>query len=150
MTVEGDLMARCRARGVELSVGPGGATLVWEAGAPPPADLLADLARHKADVLGLLARPRGLAPAWDPAEAERLLSHLRGELARLERAWPGGQFPPAKAGAVRIAAEVCETYALDHDLEAARGWNPLALLRAAVPWAVGLATPPTPAPGGTS
>jgi hypothetical protein len=81
---------------------------------------------------------------WDQAEADRLLDHLRRRLARLERAWPKGQFPPVKANVVRIAVEVCESYVRDHDLEAARGWDALALLRAAVPWAVGLATPPTP------
>jgi hypothetical protein len=82
--------------------------------------------------------------AWDQAEADRLLDHLRRELAQLERAWPGGQFPPVKANVVQVAVEVCESYIRDHDLEAARGWDALALLRAAVPWALRLATPPTP------
>src|SRR5438094_6498934 len=34
--------------------------------------------------------------AWDQAEAERLLDHLRRELARLERTWPGGQVSPGQ------------------------------------------------------
>ena len=55
MTVAVELLARCRAAGVELAVGPGGASLLWEATADPPADLLADLladlAANKADVL---------------------------------------------------------------------------------------------------
>jgi hypothetical protein len=53
MTDASDLLARCRALGIALAPGPDG-TLAWEAGADPPADLLADLARHKADVLALL------------------------------------------------------------------------------------------------
>jgi hypothetical protein len=83
-------------------------------------------------------------PPWDQAEADGLLGHLRRELARLERAWPGGKFPPVQANVVQTAVEVCESYVRDRDLEAARGWDALALLRAAVPWALGLATPPTP------
>jgi hypothetical protein len=47
------LLARCRALGIDLMAGPGGA-LLWEADADPPADLLADLAAHKAELLDLL------------------------------------------------------------------------------------------------
>ena len=89
-------------------------------------------------------------PPWDQAEAERLLDHLRREVARLEAAWPGGKFPPGQANVVQIAVEVCESYATNYDLEAARGWDALALLRRAVPWAVEIAgrrhTPPAAAP----
>jgi hypothetical protein len=49
-----ELHSRCRALGIALAAGPKGA-LAWEADAEPPADLLADLARHKAELLGLLA-----------------------------------------------------------------------------------------------
>jgi hypothetical protein len=45
---------------------------------------------------------------------------------------------------VQIGVAICEAYVRDHDLEAARGWDALALLREAVPWVVGLATPPAP------
>jgi hypothetical protein len=79
---------------------------------------------------------------WDQAEAERLLGHLRRELARLEQAWPGGRLPPVKANAVGVYIEVCEGYVRDHDLEVARGWDALELLRAAVARALTLATPP--------
>jgi hypothetical protein len=86
-----------------------------------------------------------ITPAvWDQAEAERLLGRLRHELARLERTWPGGTFPPVRANAVRIFTEVCESYVRDHDLEAARGWDVLALLRGAVARVLTLATLPTP------
>jgi hypothetical protein len=54
MTAVVELLARCRAMGIELGVGAGGTSLVWEADAEPPADLLADLAANKAAVLPLI------------------------------------------------------------------------------------------------
>jgi hypothetical protein len=48
-----ELLARCRALGIVLAAGPGGA-LVWEADDDPPADLLEDLANNKAGVLDAL------------------------------------------------------------------------------------------------
>ena len=59
MTAAVELLARCRTLGVELGAGAGGASLLWEAGREPPADLLADLAAHKADVLALVRGPFG-------------------------------------------------------------------------------------------
>jgi hypothetical protein len=59
MTAAVELLARCRAAGVELGVGSGGASLLWEAAADPPAELLANLAANKADVLTLLRSPFG-------------------------------------------------------------------------------------------
>lgn len=54
-----ELLALCRAAGVELGVGSGGASLVWEAAADPPTELLADLAANKADVLAAIRGPFG-------------------------------------------------------------------------------------------
>ena len=54
-----DLLGRCRALGIELGVGSGGASLLWEARADPPAGLLADLAANKAAVLALVRGPHG-------------------------------------------------------------------------------------------
>jgi len=59
MTVAVELLARCRAAGVELGVGSGGASLLWQAAADPPAELLADLATNKAAVLALVRGPNG-------------------------------------------------------------------------------------------
>jgi hypothetical protein len=73
-----------------------------------------------------------------------LLEHLRRELAWLERLWPKERFPPVKANVIGIYTEVCEGYVRDHELEAARGWDALDLLRSAVRSALTLATPPTP------
>jgi hypothetical protein len=50
------LVNRCRLLGIALAAGPDGA-LIWEADADPPADLLAELARHKAALLAFLAVP---------------------------------------------------------------------------------------------
>jgi hypothetical protein len=54
-----DLLARCRALGIELGAGSGGASLLWEADADPPADLLEELAANKADLLALVRGPFG-------------------------------------------------------------------------------------------
>jgi hypothetical protein len=59
MTSAAELVARCRALGIELGVGSGGASLLWEADADPPADLLTDLAANKAAVLALVRGPFG-------------------------------------------------------------------------------------------
>ena len=54
-----ELLARCRALGIELGDGTGGASLLWEAHADPPAELLAELAANKSAVLALVRGPRG-------------------------------------------------------------------------------------------
>ncbi len=59
MSAAVELLARCRAAAVELGVGSGGASLLWEAVGDPPADLLADLAANKAEVLALIRGPHG-------------------------------------------------------------------------------------------
>ncbi len=59
MTAAVELLARCRAAGVELGVAAGGARLLWEADADPPEDLLADLTANKAAVLALIRGPQG-------------------------------------------------------------------------------------------
>jgi hypothetical protein len=62
MTIAAELVARCRALDMELGIGSGGARLVWEAAADPPADLLAALAANKPDVLALVRSPNGHCP----------------------------------------------------------------------------------------
>jgi hypothetical protein len=59
MTTAAELVARCRALGIELGVICGGATLVWESRSDPPTDLIADLSRHKAEVLALVRSLHG-------------------------------------------------------------------------------------------
>jgi hypothetical protein len=63
-----ELLARCRARGIDITLGPDG-TLLWEADADPPAEALAALAEHKAEVLAFLAAQAGaLSPSSGPSE----------------------------------------------------------------------------------
>jgi hypothetical protein len=94
------LLARCRALGIALAAGEGGA-LLWEADADPPADLAEALVRHKADVLALLrtaAPGRGPSPVcftvptvpWDKAEADGLLAEVQERRRQRfgERGWP--------------------------------------------------------------
>ncbi len=59
MTAAVELLARCRAAGVELGVGSGGSSLLWEARGDPPAGMLVDLAANKAAVLALIRGPHG-------------------------------------------------------------------------------------------
>jgi hypothetical protein len=76
---------------------------------------------------------------WDQAEADRLLYHLRTELDHMRRRMYGGRFPPVLANVVRIGVEVCEAYVANRDVEAARGWDPMELLRMAVPCVLSMA-----------
>jgi hypothetical protein len=133
-----DLLCRCRALGIALSPGERG-KLVWVAPGEPPADVLADLAANKLQVLGLLH----LSSTWDPAEAERLLAGLRSEV-DMVRAGFGGVPPAPLAMLLADALTIGERYIRDHEIEAARGWNALELLRDLVPHVRDLAARWTP------
>jgi hypothetical protein len=126
MTV-GDLFFGCRAMGIYLTSGPDG-TLCWEADTDPPADLLAGLAAHKADVL---ARLRGVPP-WNQAEADRLLSELRAEIQQIAAGF-GGQLPHPLGMLLGDAVRIGERFVREHDAEAGLGWDALDLLRGLVP-----------------
>jgi hypothetical protein len=60
-------------------------------------------------------------------------------LAQFEGDYPGGHFPPPIAGAVAVCLEIAEGYARGHEQAAARGWDPLELLRGCLPWALSVA-----------
>jgi hypothetical protein len=72
MTAAAELLARCRALGIELGVGSGGSALVWEAETDPPADVLDGLAANKAELLVLCRGPNG-----NCHECGRALDHKR-------------------------------------------------------------------------
>jgi hypothetical protein len=117
-----ELLSRCRALGIDVAEGPGGA-LLWEADADPPADLLVGLTVSKVDILALLRQ----GPLWDPAEADRLLAELRIDVERIKADF--GNRPPAPlAMMLADALAIGARYIRDHDAEAARGWDALALL----------------------
>jgi hypothetical protein len=84
-------------------------------------------------------RPAIPGPPFDQAEADAILADLRRQLAEVERRQYGGKFPPVLATVVNDCLEVAAGYARDHELEAARGWDAMKLLRGAVPWALGVA-----------
>jgi hypothetical protein len=65
------LLEQCRTLGIFLSVGPS-ESLDWEADDDPPAELLAALAAHKAELLVLVARDRAPVPAPQTADATEL------------------------------------------------------------------------------
>jgi hypothetical protein len=128
-----DLLARCRALGLDLSAGPDSG-LNWEADTDPPAELLADLAGSKAELLALLraAEVQTPAPPWDQAEADGLLVELRSEVERIKAEF-GGPLPRPLEMLLADALGIGERYIRDHDMEAARGWDALALLGELVP-----------------
>jgi hypothetical protein len=129
MTDAADLVARCRAMSIDLTAEPDGG-LTWEAVADPPSELLADLSACKAEVLALLrvAEARAPVPPWDQAEGERLLAELRSEVERIAAGFRG-PLPRPLAVLLDDALVIGERYIRDHDMEAARGWDALALLR---------------------
>jgi hypothetical protein len=67
-------------------------------------------------------------PAWDQAAADRLLAGARAAVVSVAQAVDSGRLPAVKAAAARTWLEVAEGYYLGHALEAARGWDALALL----------------------
>jgi hypothetical protein len=73
-----------------------------------------------------------LIPAWDQAAAGRLLAELRAEVAAVEAVF-GGRTPAPLATAMADALAIAEGYVANHDLEARRGWDALALLRGVAP-----------------
>jgi hypothetical protein len=121
----GELLVRCRDLGFDLVAE--GEAIVLEA-VDPSAELLAALAAHKPELLALLRE----LPPWDQVEADRLLGELRSEVARIEATF--GACPPAPlAPLLDDAIAIGERYIRDHELEAARGWDALELLRDLVP-----------------
>lgn len=73
-----------------------------------------------------------LRETWDQVEAERLLAHLREELARIERQKCRGRFPPELANVVADGLGIADGCVRNHEQEAARGWDAMQLLRGIV------------------
>jgi hypothetical protein len=70
MTAAVELLARCRAAGVELGAGSGG-TVLWEADGDSPPDLLAGLAANKAALLAMIRGPSERGNRSPPCRNER-------------------------------------------------------------------------------
>jgi hypothetical protein len=86
-----ELLARCRAAGVELGAGAGGA-LIWEADADLPAGLLVELAAHKAALLALVRGPFGNCDQCGrPLDPKRRCWHCCERLCACGR-WTGSAF----------------------------------------------------------
>jgi hypothetical protein len=68
-------------------------------------------------------------PAWDAAEADRVLAQLRADLARIEREQHRGRFHPLLARVLADGVAVAESFIANHEREAAAGWDPMKLLR---------------------
>jgi hypothetical protein len=131
MTFAKDLLFRCSLGGIRLRL-EGDGSVAWEADADPAPELLAALTANKADVVALLATGLTPVPPWDQGEADRVLSKLRAEVDQLRRSF-GGKFPEPLGTIVADYVDVAEGYAHDREAEAARGWDPLELLRGVRP-----------------
>jgi hypothetical protein len=93
MSTAAELVARCGALGIELGVSCGGAALVWEWEDDPPADLLADLTRHKAAVLALVRGPHGNCDRCGrPLDEKRRCWHCHDRVCVDCRGWTGSAF----------------------------------------------------------
>jgi hypothetical protein len=109
------------------------------------ADLRHTIVTYKPALLALLtgAEKPAAAFTWDQAGAEGLLAQLREALARAEAAVFAGKVPAVRVATQRTWLVVAGGYVRNRDLEAARGWDALALLRSAAARAVILATKPS-------
>ena len=97
---------------------------------PIPTDLRVLLVQHKPALLALLTTR--LVASWDQAEVDRLLGEVRGVLATAVIEHEAGRLTAAQLAAVRTWLEVAEEYARNHNLELARGWDMMVLIRSAV------------------
>jgi hypothetical protein len=132
-----DLLSEARAAGLVVTT-DGDKLLIR---GPKRADALArQLLAQKAEVLPLLTTldvtqpPRPAQPAvdampWDAAAADRLLAEFRYDLAQLERERFHGQFFYPFSAYVADGLALAEGYVVNHQQEAARGWDSVELLR---------------------
>src|SRR5262249_13809583 len=132
-------IAGLESRGVKLE-GEGENLHAWPASRLTEEDR-ATFRRHKREVLAALPKNgrngnngktasggRG-CPGWDQAEANRRLAALRAEGERVGRGDFGGDPPAVFRTLAADLVAIGEGYIQHHDLEAARGWDALELLR---------------------
>jgi hypothetical protein len=81
--------------------------------------------------LGVVPSPAVSVPL--SPENERLLARLRDEIARVKCVEFGGNLPTPLAHVLDDAVVIAENYVVNHEVEAARGWDTLELLRGMVP-----------------
>jgi hypothetical protein len=124
------LLADIAAQGIELQA-YGDQLRFRPAGALTP-ELIQQLRIHKTELLARLSNER--TPPWDQAEADRLLSELQEEVERLRRELFAGKFPKDLDTVVKDGLDIAASYIRNHEEEAARGWDPLELLRGVLPW----------------
>jgi len=80
--------------------------------------------------------PPSQAPAWDHAAADRLLAAARIAIAHAADECQAGRMTVIRRNVVALWLEVSEGYVRDHEMEARRGWDAMALLRSVVGRAV--------------
>ena len=134
-----ELLSAAHDAGLTLTVD--GSRLVVR-GPKKAGDLAKQLLNRKSEVVALLQEAQIASPepglagttiaAWDQNEAERLLDHLRTELARIKREKHSGGFPLALANVIADGLAIADGYVRNHEQEAARGWDAMKLLRSHV------------------
>ena len=71
---------------------------------------------------------------FSSSESGPLLTRLRDEVAHVENIDFGGHLPHPLAHVLADAVVIAESYAANLELEAARGWDAMKLLRGMVPY----------------
>jgi hypothetical protein len=127
-----ELLAEAEAAG--LSCFADGDRLVLRGPRDAEQDLVQTLLCRKAELVPLLRPPASppVQPLWDRAEADRLLADLRTAVDQA-RASFGKPFPATLEALVSDAIGIAEGFVANHELEAARGWDALGLLRKVKP-----------------
>jgi hypothetical protein len=108
-------------------------------------DLRQAIRANKTELLAIISSPAAvvtplrpskpsaapLAP-WDAAEASRLLEELRFEIQRIESVDFRGRPPGPLHNVLADALAIAQVFIANHELEAARGWDALKLLRGVI------------------
>ena len=92
-----------------------------------------EVSSRQTETTAVVALLRTPAPPWDAAGAERLLSELRAEVARVEWENFRGKLPVALNILLTDALIISARYIRDYEREMARGWDSIELLRDMVP-----------------
>jgi hypothetical protein len=119
---ERDVVLRLEGGALRYSAPPGAYT----------AELREAVATHRAGIIVALATCPAEPWFLHHHDADELLVHLHASLIRAKHEHHGGAYPIAKANAIGIWLEVAESYIRHHAIEAARGWDAMALLHGAV------------------
>jgi hypothetical protein len=110
---------------VRLAVADGGLRLC---GPKVSDDLPNELSARQAEVTAAIADK----VPFDPAEADRVLAHLRAELTRIRQQRHAGTWPEALKHLEEDSIAICEGYVSNWQWEVGHGWDPMEMLQGGV------------------